>query len=475
MKIASLLIILLVLSLCGLIYFTPGTKLDLKDSRILTSLVTNEVSSTLRVTASGTPSTTTKASNVSYSDIEPQIPLPNPPKVIKAVYATAWSAGSSKKSDYFINLIKSTELNAIVIDIKDFSGHVLYDIQNEDVIRYGAKEVRIPRVNTLIKRLHDEGIYVIARQTMFQDPVLTKARPDLAVQKDEVVSPAVIETNGTSTHSTGSTGSLQASSGQAIVLRATTTKRVTWLDSKGLGWIDPGAKYAWDYNIAIAKDAASRGFDEINFDYVRFPSDGDISIMRFNHYDEKNTLKLTQIQHFFEYLRKEMADITISADLFGLVTVNNDDLGIGQNLKVAAQYFDAIAPMVYPSHFAKGFIGFSNPAAHPAEVVSYSMQQAIKKIILEAANCDEKSTTTVAKDAGTTTSATPPCVAQTKYMEAKLRPWLQDFDLGATYDAPMVRAQINAVDKILKDSPPYQGWMIWAPSNVYTMGALNPE
>jgi hypothetical protein len=115
------------------------------------------------------------------TDIENQKPLANPPAVVKALYATSWSASSAKKMTYFIDLIKSEGLNAIVIDIKDYSGLVAYDIQDPKVIEYGAKEVRMPRINTLIKRLHDEGIYVIARQTVFQDPALVKARPDLAV------------------------------------------------------------------------------------------------------------------------------------------------------------------------------------------------------------------------------------------------------------------------------------------------------
>ncbi|KKU14718.1 MAG: hypothetical protein UX23_C0010G0002 [Parcubacteria group bacterium GW2011_GWB1_45_9] len=326
--------------------------------------------------------------------IENQKPLPNPPEVIKAIYVTSWIAGTPSRMNELIKLIKETELNAVVIDIKDYSGYVAYDIQNEDVIKYRAKEIRIPRVNALIKQLHDEGIYVIARTTVFQDPLLVKARPDLALKN-------------------------KVSGG-------------VWYDNKGLGWVDPAAKEAWDYNIAIAKDAAERGFDEINFDYIRFASDGKLSEIGYPFFQETTTLKQSVLRDFFEYLRKELNGIVISADLFGLVTVNYDDLGIGQSLEDAYKYFDAVAPMVYASHYARTFLGFENPAAHPYEVVNYSMASANQRLKnLESAS--------------------------------KLRPWLQHFDLGAIYDAAKIKAQIQAT----YDAGVTDGWMLWDPSNRY--------
>jgi len=471
MRVAVILFALTAFGLGTILFATPGTEIDFTTTKS-GELVQNtkspleslfgraslEETASTTETATSTTATTTKEEAAqpwqAYEDSESQSPLANPPEVIKAIYATGWSAGSEKKVQYFIDLIKSTELNAIVIDIKDYSGHVLYDIQNEDVIRYRGKQVQIPRVNALIKRFHDEGIYVIARQTLFQDPVLAKARPDLAIQKDEIVAPAVVETNGTTT----------------MVITPTSTRRVVWLDNKGLGWIDPGAKEAWNYNIAIAKDAAARGFDEINFDYIRFPSDGALSAMRFPHYNAATTLKQTQIKRFMEYLRSETKGIIISADLFGLVTVNNDDLGIGQNLKDAAPYFEAITPMVYPSHYARGFIGFQNPGAHPYEVVKYSMEKAREKLTLYNKKCH-----TEEKVVGTSTISEEVCETNVSYMNTKLRPWLQDFDLGADYDAEKVRAQIRAVDEMVKDTPLYGGWMLWNPSNVYTKGAFLVE
>ena len=359
-------------------------------------------------------------------DIENQKPLPNPPKVIKAIYITSWIAGIPKEMDRLINLIKETELNAVVIDIKDYSGYISYDIQNSNIEKYKTKEIRIPKINALIKKLHDENIYVIARITVFQDPVLAKARPDLAVQSK-------------------ATGK-------------------TWKDRKGLAWMDPASKEVWDYIVSIAKDAFSRGFDEVNFDYIRFPSDGNMSDLVYPIYDGKNT-KSGVIRSFMKYLREETKGNKISVDLFGLSTVNSDDLGIGQIIENAYPYFDFVCPMVYPSHYASGFLGYKNPALYPYEVVKYSMEIALQRL----KNCEKANNPTSTSTNATTSTSTvtfPKCFANPI---AKLRPWLQDFDLGADYTAEMVRKQIQAVyDAGLSD-----GWMLWDPKNVYTKEALN--
>lgn len=357
------------------------------------------------------------------ADIENQKPLTNPPDEIKAIYLTSWSAGNKEKIDYAVNLIKSTELNAVVIDIKDFSGYVAYDIKNAEVEKYKTKEIRIPKINTLIKKLHDEGIYVIARITVFQDPLLAKARPDLAIKSS-------------------STGKI-------------------WQDNKKLSWFDPNSKEVWGYNIVVAKDAASRGFDEINFDYIRFPSDGDLNDMVFPFWDGK-TLWATVIKNFFQYLRLELKDTRISADLFGLTTINQGDMGIGQVIENAYAYFDFVAPMVYPSHYYTGAFGYKNPAEHPYEVVKNSLESALKRL---------QNYESGILNNGSTTNATT-----TNIHNSKLRPWLQDFDLGADYDAVMVRKEIQAVYDAASSTPELSnGFMLWNPSNVYTREALKPE
>lgn len=359
--------------------------------------------------------TATSSVILKESDIEPQKPLANPPKEIKAVYVTSWSAGSEKKMDYLIKLIKETELNAVVVDVKDFSGYVAYDIKLPDVEKYKAKQIKIKKINALIKRLHDEGIYTIARITIFQDPVLAKAHPDWAIN---------------------SKSKLLAQS--ALMYSSSTL----WLDHKNLAWMDPAAREVWDYNIAIAKDASERGFDELNFDYIRFPSDGGLYDMKFPVWDETSS-KREVMKSFFKYLREQLPNAKISADLFGLATIESTDLGIGQIIEDAYGYFDYIAPMIYPSHYGHGTLGYKNPAEYPYEIVKYSMDSAITRI-------------------ATSTS--------------QLRPWLQDFDLGADYDAEKVKQQINAVYDAASSTPEsINGYMLWNPSNIYTKDALNSE
>lgn len=335
-------------------------------------------------------------------DIENQKSLVNPPQIIKAVYLTSWSAGNPAKIKYLISLTKTTEINAVVIDIKDYSGYVGYDIKVPEVEKYKTKEIRIPQINRLIKQIHDAGIYVIARITIFQDPRLALARSDLTVKSKKTGAP--------------------------------------WQDKKGLTWIDPAAQEAWDYNIVIAKDASQRGFDELNFDYIRFPSDGDLPDMVFPFWDEKIP-KSEVIKKFFKTLRQELTDAKISADLFGLATINQDDLGIGQVIENAYEYFDYVSPMVYPSHYASEFLGYKNPALYPYEVIKYSLDSALQRL-----------------------------TATSTQFSAKLRPWLQDFDLGANYDAVMVKKEIQAVADALGEN--FSGWMLWNPENIYTKEAL---
>lgn len=419
----------IVLAIGGLFFFTFSQKNSVEISTIKPGATSTMVVLTDSSSASSTL-LQKQAKEATYEDIENQTPLSNPPAIIKAVYATAYSIGSPKKRQYFVDLIKNTELNAIMIDIKDYSGYVLYDTKNPEVLQNKTKEVRIVKINAAIKEFHDAGIYVIARQTVFQDPALAKSRPDLAVKSKK-------------------NGGL-------------------WHDYKGLAWIDPSSEEVWKYNLSIAQDAKTRGFDEINFDYIRFASDGNLADMQFSSYDGK-TPKHLIIKSFFKFMSERLTGIKTSADLFGLVTVVNGDLGIGQVLEDAAQYFDYIAPMIYPSHFASGFAGYKNPAAYPGEVVTESLEKALLKFAplkKKTVATTTATTTQVANEATTTPQIT---------YRAKLRPWLQDFNLGATYDATKVRAQITATETILGNSNRYAGWMIWNASNVYTKAALSPE
>ncbi|MCK4891618.1 MAG: hypothetical protein KAS78_03035, partial [Candidatus Pacebacteria bacterium] len=201
--------------------------------------------------------------NIEEEIVEADKKLQNPPKEVKALYITAWSTTLPDRMNGFVDLIKREKLNAVIIDVKDYSGYIAYDTENEDVLKYEAKKVIIPDVDDLIQKFHNSGIYVIARVTVFQDPILAAARPDLAIKNNV-------------------TGRL-------------------WKDNSGLAWIDPGSIEARNYIVEIAKDASARGFDEINFDYIRFPSDGRLSQMSFPFYDSEKQTKREVMKEVFEH------------------------------------------------------------------------------------------------------------------------------------------------------------------------------
>jgi hypothetical protein len=329
------------------------------------------------------------------------------PVPLKAVYMSSWVAGTPRLRNKLVQLIDETELNAVVIDIKDYSGRITFTVHDPELAAYGSVENRIPDIVEFIRTLHEKGIYVIGRISVFQDAYMVLHKPEWAVRR--------------------------------------ASDKAVWKDHKGISWIDAGAEPYWQYVTAIAKESYAKGFDEFNFDYIRFPSDGDMKNIAYPW--SGSTTRRVVIGKFFTYLQNSLLDVTspeagrapMSADLFGYTTTNTDDLGIGQVLEVALPYFDYIAPMVYPSHYNSGFRNHAVPAAAPYDVVHYSLMRATERAIAA--------------------SSSP----------QKIRPWLQDFSIGrTTYTPAMVKAQIKATyDNGLN------GWMLWNASNNYTRAALD--
>ena len=235
-----------------------------------------------------------------------------------------------------------------------------------------------------------------------------------------------------------------------------------WKDRKGLNFLDVGGKGTWDYIVAIARDASSIGFDEINFDYIRYPSDGN---MKDAVYTLSSGPKAEQLEKFFKYLSVEMkkSNIVTSADLFGMTTTNYDDLNIGQVLERTLPYFDYVAPMVYPSHYPKNFNGWKNPNTVPYQLIHFVMGRAVERA--EATSTAVAMLDNTKIDLGTSTKKV--LYTHEPQNKLKLRTWIQDFDYGGNYDIPEVKAQIKATYDVGLTS-----WMIWAPSNKYTVGAL---
>lgn len=365
------------------------------------------------------------------------------PEQVKAIYMTACVAGTPSFRQKLVDLMAETEINSVIIDIKDYSGTIAFSptapaLQGAwAAAKCGARDMR-----EFIALLHEKGIFVIGRITVFQDPHYANHHPELAVKKSDGVT--------------------------------------VWRDHKGLAFIDVGARAYWDYIVALSRDSYNLGFDELNFDYVRYPSDGPMNNISFTHskdYPGDND-KQANLEEFFKYLKEKMDDETLfddyrhvntgrdtaipwtSADLFGMTTTNYDDLSIGQVQDRAAPYFDFIAPMVYPSHYPHNAFGYGNPNHHPYEIVHYAMKKGVERM--------ESETTPMMGFLHTRVGTSTPAVyKKPTYTADKFRTWIQDFDYGGDYDVAEVKAQIKA-----SYDAGVMSWMIWDPSNIYTRGAL---
>lgn len=348
------------------------------------------------------------------------------PEQVKAIYMTQCVVGTPNFRDDLVEIADTTEINSIIIDIKDFSGFIAFPAKNPIFAGAVMKKCGAHDMKKFIQTLHDKGIYVIGRITVFQDPYRTSTRPDLAVKK--------------------------ASDGSV------------WKDYKGLSFIDAGAEDHWEYIVELAKESYNIGFDEINFDYIRFPSDGNMKDIAYTF--AKGRTKPEVVRDFFKYVHDNLKDtgLKTSADLFGMTTTNTDDLNIGQVLENAFPYFDYIAPMVYPSHYPKGFNGWSNPNEHVYDLIHFVIKSAVHRAIVF------DNPPPIPPSGTTTPTSTPQVLPKTSPTVGKIRPWVQDFDYGGTYDIPEVKAQIQAMYDVGVNS-----WMIWAPSNRYTIGALKKE
>src|SRR6266550_2171267 len=295
--------------------------------------------------------------------------------------------------------------DTVVIVIKGDRAWIPYRTEVEAALAAGAQRpVIIKDFAGLIADLKARGIYTVARIVTFKDNVLANHRPELAITDTRTGKP--------------------------------------WIDNEKLAWVDPFREEVWSYNIAIAKEAASKGFDEIQFDYVRFPTDGRLSAARYSRPNNKET-RLPTIAGFLKRARKELGPlgVFVAADVFGYTAFNENDTDIGQRIEELAPNLDYICPMVYPSGYHVGIPGFRNPVTNPYEVVN----QTVKLIRKRSAG-----------------------------LAVQVRPWLQDFKDYAfdkrIFGVTEIRAQIRGTDE-----GGGVGWMLWNPRNDYTGAALRPK
>ena len=335
-------------------------------------------------------------------------------EAIKAIYLTFYGIASPELRDNAIRLIEETELNALVIDVKGDRGWIAYKSALPAVQEYGAQpEITIPDPKALLADLKGRGIYSIARIVTFKDDPLSKARPDLAVMDSE------------------------------------TGKQ--WVDGEGLGWADPTRREVWEYNVAIAKEAADLGFDEIQFDYIRFPSDPapgtNVDRMVFSQANNQGN-RIAAITGFLEYARSVLAPtgVRLAVDVFGYTSWREDDMGIGQRIEAMAPHVDVISTMVYPNLFFDGIPAESGvvyrgeAALHPYEIVHESIKNAQERL----------------SNTGVT-----------------LRPWLQYYD-DYILDYPYGPDEFYLQKQALYDLG-LGGWMFWDPGNQYAKGGFEPD
>ncbi len=210
-----------------------------------------------------------------------------------------------------------------------------------------------------------------------------------------------------------------------------------WRDHGGRHWLDASNPDAWAHIAGVAREAVDAGFGEINFDYFRFPSEGVTTavypLWKESAGRQKSEVIVTVAKYLKDALKKDYPDIRLTADIFGYTFMRKADLGIGQSAPALAAVFDDICPMIYPSHFDAGNFDFDNPAAHPYEVMAGTLAKG-KEIFADAGQ-----------------------------PFTNIRPWIQDFNMGADYTPEMVRAQITAIH----DAGLSAGWLNWNPSNKY--------
>lgn len=339
------------------------------------------------------------------------------PEPLYGIYMSQCVVGTPSFRESLVSFIDSSPLNAVVIDIKDYTGKISFQTDNAALAHSVSDACGAKDMKEFIALLHEKGIYVIGRITVFQDPYYTKLHPEAAVQSAK-------------------------------------NQGVPWKDFKGLSFIDVSHRPYWDYVVELSRVAHEEiGFDELNYDYIRYPSDGPMSDARY-----VNPNKAEAVELFWAYLHDKVKPIGVvmSADLFGMTATNIDDLNIGQQLERAMPYFDYIMPMVYPSHYPKNFLGLTNPNSDPYRIIVHSMSEAVRRTVATTTPVKTLSGFPVA-------STSPQLYTKSAYPALQQRPWLQDFDYGKDYTVADIDAQIRGT----YDSG-LTSWVFWDAGNKYS-------
>lgn len=317
------------------------------------------------------------------------------PIKIKALYLTFWAANAtSPRAENIIEIAKQSEINAVVVDVKNEYGSTSYKTSFEQANSYGADEKRTNKdIKQFMALMKKNNIYTIARIVTFKDELQAINNPSYVIRKED-------------------TGQI-------------------WRNSDNMAWVDPFDKRSHEYAVAIAEEAAKVGFDEINFDYIRFPAKTGLKLSKEN--TQENRVKA--IEDFLDLAQERLRKygVFISADTYGNICWSNDDTNIGQTVTSLAKHADYLAPMLYPSGFANGSFLFKYPSEHPHAVIYKSIKNIHDRI-----------------------------------NPSRIRPWLQCFKdytyRKKSYDKFEIKEQIRASEETNTN-----GWMMWSPSSTYTL------
>ncbi len=323
---------------------------------------------------------------------------------IHGIYISAYVAGTKTRMDEIIEKIDNSDLNAVVIDVKDDNGNIIYDMDSELVKELGTTNILVKDMPALIDELHEHNIYTIARCVTFRDPSVGKVRPEWM---------------------------LHDKSGSV------------YRDAKGFEWIDPRNRDAGNYILEVAKGCRESGFDEVQFDYVRFPTGikrDDIGISGYGR--RRAILKFARYAH---KRLKQMGE-PLSLDVFGTVINSEIDRNVvGQEYSWLSLNSDYLSPMIYPSHYYEGTMGNFVPDLYPYETIDTAMKMSAEELAVSGNKLKR---------------------------QAKVRPWLQGFTASylkkyRKYGADEIKAQIKAVS-----DNGVNAWIVWNPSCKYQWDAF---
>ena len=345
------------------------------------------------------------------TDIKKELPekTVKKPVKVKGIYISSFMAGSEEFTS-ILDKIQGTEINTVVIDVKNDDGRITFDMGDALTVKeIGAQKRYIRNMDALMKELKSRGIYTIARVVAFRDPYLAEQKPEWSLKNKD--------------------GTL-------------------YRDKNGLAWVNPYKKEVWDYLIEIGTQAYKAGFDEIQFDYIRFSTDSSMKRVAFDEEDTKGRSKTDIITEFIQYAYDKLSiqGGQVSADVFGTIIGSSIDANaVGQDYCAMAEHLDYISPMIYPSHYGDGNFGIEHPDTQPYDTIRAALKLSKK---------DLNGSRTKGKK------------------QAVVRPWLQDFTASylkhhIPYGKKEIRDQIQAVY-----DAGYDEWILWSASNRYTWDAF---